>query len=324
MALLNNCRFIATAGGFTNWTYSSAVGGCQSPAAAGAVDGTKYTFIAISQDLMQFEIAQGNYTASGSVFARTTVLYNSAGTGTGAGQSGAGALINFASAPQVAIIAAKEDIALTPASWTRTVINITGAGTYNRKPGCTAINVRMVGGGGGGGSSGTAALHDGAGGGNTVFGSLQCNGGNGGSGGGGSTGGVGGAASGGDLNYTGGIGGGVNGGSNVGGAGGGNAGGQGGVSFFGGAGMSPAGSNPGIAAVASSGSGGSGASAYAPGSIAGACGGGAGGYLEKLIVNPAASYSYTVGTGGAGGAAGTGGFAGGSGGSGIIIIDEYY
>jgi hypothetical protein len=46
--------------------------------------------------------------------------------------------------------------------------------------------------------------------------------------------------------------------------------------------------------------------------------GGAGGYVEKLITSPAATYSYAVG---AGGAAATGGQAGGSG---VIIIDEHY
>jgi hypothetical protein len=51
-------------------------------------------------------------------------------------------------------------------------------------------------------------------------------------------------------------------------------------------------------------------------------GGGAGGYVEKLITSPAATYTYTVGTGGAGGAAGT--LAGGNGAAGIIIVDEFY
>jgi hypothetical protein len=55
-------------------------------------------------------------------------------------------------------------------------------------------------------------------------------------------------------------------------------------------------------------------------------GGGAGGYIDALIVNPATSYAYAIGSGGAGGTAGTGtsAHAGGSGGSGVIIIDEHY
>jgi hypothetical protein len=53
-------------------------------------------------------------------------------------------------------------------------------------------------------------------------------------------------------------------------------------------------------------------------------GGGAGAYIEALISNPSATYSYAVGSGGAGGTAGTSGFAGGTGGSGYIEITEYY
>jgi len=53
-------------------------------------------------------------------------------------------------------------------------------------------------------------------------------------------------------------------------------------------------------------------------------GGGAGGYIKAMIVNPNATYSYSVGAGGTGGTAGTSGTAGGAGGSGIIIVTEYY
>lgn len=109
-AFLDNCRFIPTAGGTTDWIFSSAVGGCQSPALAGAVDTRKYKFIAISSDLTQWEISEGAYTASSGTFARTAVLYNSSGTGTATGQSGAGSKINFAAAPNVAIIGIKEDL----------------------------------------------------------------------------------------------------------------------------------------------------------------------------------------------------------------------
>ncbi|QIP08534.1 hypothetical protein [Bradyrhizobium symbiodeficiens] len=109
-ALLNNCRFIPTAGGTTDWVYSSAVGGCQSPVLAGAVDGRKYKFIAISSDLTQWEIAEGAYTAASGTFARTTVYCNSSGSGAAAGQSGAGSKISFAAAPNVAIVGVKEDL----------------------------------------------------------------------------------------------------------------------------------------------------------------------------------------------------------------------
>ena len=53
-------------------------------------------------------------------------------------------------------------------------------------------------------------------------------------------------------------------------------------------------------------------------------GGGAGGYVEKIIASPSATYSYAVGAGGTAGTAGSGGSAGGAGGSGIIIVEAYY
>lgn len=109
-AFLNNCRFIPTAGATTDWVYASTVGGCQSPALAGAIDGRKYKFIAISTDLTQWEIAEGAYTAATGTFARATVLYNSSGSGTAAGQSGSGSKINFTAAPNVAIVGVKEDL----------------------------------------------------------------------------------------------------------------------------------------------------------------------------------------------------------------------
>lgn len=109
-AFLNNCRFIPAAGATTDWVYASTVGGCQSPALAGAIDGRKYKFIAISTDLTQWEIAEGAYTAASGTFARTTVLYNSSGSGTASGQSGAGTKISFTVAPNVAIVGVKEDL----------------------------------------------------------------------------------------------------------------------------------------------------------------------------------------------------------------------
>src|SRR5689334_13621542 len=102
-AFLDVCRFNPTAGGTSDWTYSSAVTGYQSPASANAVNGRIYKFRAESLDLSQWELAEGAYNSSSGAFARTTVLYNSAGTGTL--QSGAGARINFSTAPQVAIVA---------------------------------------------------------------------------------------------------------------------------------------------------------------------------------------------------------------------------
>src|SRR5215471_18564855 len=109
-AFLDNCRFVPTSGGTSDWTYVSTVGGCQSPSLAGATNGTKYKFLAVSTDLTQWEIAEGVYTSSTGTFPRTTVLYNSSGTGVATGQSGAGAKLSFSSVPQVAIIGIKEDL----------------------------------------------------------------------------------------------------------------------------------------------------------------------------------------------------------------------
>jgi hypothetical protein len=93
-AFLDLCRFVASAGGTTDWTYSSTVSPYISPANAGAVNGRTYKVRAESADLTQWEVSEGSYSSAGAgSFARTTVLYNSAGTGTL--QSGAGSKINF-------------------------------------------------------------------------------------------------------------------------------------------------------------------------------------------------------------------------------------
>lgn len=110
------CRFNPTAGGTTAWTYSSAVQGYQSPAAAGLVNGAQYSYRAESADLTQWENGQGIWNSSTGVLTRAKVISNSSGTGTGTGQSGAGTLINFTAAPQVAIVALAEDLTVTNAA----------------------------------------------------------------------------------------------------------------------------------------------------------------------------------------------------------------
>lgn len=108
--LLDVCRFNPTLGGTTDWTYSSAVTGYQSPTAAGVVNSSVYSYRAESADLTQWEVGAGAYNTGTGVLARTTVLFNSSGTGTGAGQSGAGTKISFSTVPQVAIVALAEDL----------------------------------------------------------------------------------------------------------------------------------------------------------------------------------------------------------------------
>lgn len=109
-AFIDNCGFVPTAGGTTDWTYSTTMaGGYMSPSDAGAVNSRPYAVHAYSSDHSQWEIAEGNYSSSGAgSFARTTVLYNSSGTGTK--QGGAGTKINFSSAPSVVVIAEKRSM----------------------------------------------------------------------------------------------------------------------------------------------------------------------------------------------------------------------
>jgi hypothetical protein len=103
-------RFRATLGSTTDWVVSTAIGGCQIPSAANVLNGTNYKVYAVSDDLTQWEISTGAYNSGTTTFPRTTVLYNSSGTGTATGQSGAGTKINFTLAPQVSVVALAEDL----------------------------------------------------------------------------------------------------------------------------------------------------------------------------------------------------------------------
>lgn len=102
-AFLDVCRFNPTLGGTTDWTVSTAVTGYQTPASAGAINGALYRYRAESADLSQWEIGYGLYTVSGTVLARTTVLFNSSGTT---------AKINFTLVPQVGVVALAEDLSV--------------------------------------------------------------------------------------------------------------------------------------------------------------------------------------------------------------------
>lgn len=98
-AYLNICRFVPVAGGITDWTVGTAVNGFVTPATAGAIDGTVYSYRAESADYSQWEVGFG--TITNNVLARTTVMFNNLGTAE---------KINFAVIPQVAIVALKEDL----------------------------------------------------------------------------------------------------------------------------------------------------------------------------------------------------------------------
>jgi hypothetical protein len=186
-----------------------------------------------------------------------------------------------------------------------------GSGTHTITSGATRINVRLVGGGGGGGA---AKSNSGGNGGDSTFSTVTAGGGGGGFTNGGQ-GGASGIPTGGDINIRGGNGGAgsINGSTN-------SQGGAGGSSAFGGGGGESASNGAGLAGALNSGGGGSGGGDTAANTSGG--GGGAGGYAEKLIVSPAASYSYAVGAAGTAGAAGSN--AGGAGAAGIIIVDEFF
>lgn len=184
-----------------------------------------------------------------------------------------------------------------------------GSGTYTTPTGVRRIFVRVLGGGGGGGAVITNA---GAAGSNSSFNSVVAVGGSGGQVGG-STGGAGGTGGSGTASLR--I---AGGGGDDGSPSSDTRSGRGGNSSLGSGAAGVLAPSAGANAPANSGGGGSGA--CASGAPSG-CGGG-GEYLELVIDNPGASYSYAVGAGGAGGAAGTN--AGGNGGSGIVIVDETY
>lgn len=199
---------------------------------------------------------------------------------------------------------------------TRTVITSGTGATYTTPAGATRIDVWMIGGGGGGSVGGTA-FAAGTTGGNTTFGTLTAQGASA-SATPGNTPTNTATASNGDDNSSGGAAAGTNGtGANASGT-------NGASSPRGGAGAGGANSTgAGGDAKANTGSGGGGgASSGASGSAA--PGGGHGAWLKKLIVSPAATYTYTVGTGGAATSAPANGTASGAGAAGIIIVDEFY
>ena len=177
-----------------------------------------------------------------------------------------------------------------------------GSGTYTLPANCKAIWVRCV----GGGSSGATYIADNATGGNTTFSTLSANAASAGTGG---RAGAGGTASGGDINISGSAGGSGTASSTV------PAAGNGGSSFFGGGGIGGIPGGAGSDAGTNSGSGGGGG---AVSSTTGRAGGSAGGYCEKLINSPSATYSYAVGAGG------TAPANAGAGGAGLIIVMEFY
>lgn len=109
VSFLNNVLFTASSIGTGDFVVNAAVPGYQTPLLAGAVNGETYRYHAETTDKAQWEIGYGVYTSATQTLARTTVLYNSAGTGSGSGQSGAGSKISFAGTPRVGLVALAQD-----------------------------------------------------------------------------------------------------------------------------------------------------------------------------------------------------------------------
>jgi hypothetical protein len=213
------------------------------------------------------------------------------------------------------------------------------AATYTTPVGATYLKVELVGGGGGGGGSSTngGGAGNGGNGGQTTFGisagtgSTDLVSGGGGAGGQG-LGGSAGSGGTGTINLP------AYGFTQAGGKGGASgggvatantqaSGGDGGVSCFGGNGSGGQNSAAtGIAAQTNSGSGGGGGGYSTGGTTLGyaGAGGSAGGCAFAIVPNPAASYTYTIGSAGSAGTAGTSGTTGGAGGTGAIRVTAYY
>jgi hypothetical protein len=199
----------------------------------------------------------------------------------------------------------------------RQILTSGSGATYTTPIGVRQLRIRMIGGGGGGGGASAATVVGGSNGGFTSFDNASAN-----------VKAVGGVASpGGASGYGSTPGTGTANNRVIGNAGtptsngltGSIPAGTGGGSQFGGSpGLTSGTTQNGASAQANSGAGGSGAIGSN-----GNCGGGgqAGEYVELIINNPAASYTYTIGAGGAGGVSTNNG---GAGGSGVIIVDEIY
>lgn len=193
----------------------------------------------------------------------------------------------------------------------------TGA-TLIRPPGCTYVDVEMMGPGGGGGGTGAGGTGTAT---TLLGGTTNLSAGSGTGGASGSTGGTGGVATGGDVNIAGASGSGTPaiGGGRI------DPGGSGGSSAWGGSGgggQGAAGPSVGFAAAANSGSGGGGGGSSASGNSG--SGGGSGALCKKRIYDPPVSFTYTVGAKGTGGTGGANVSAGGDGGDGGIEVDFHF
>lgn len=209
--------------------------------------------------------------------------------------------------------------AITRTTPTRQLFSTPGSATYTTPAFCRQLRIRMVGGGGGGGANGGAGLGGAGAGTATVFNAIGAAGGAAGSGTGGQPGGPGGTGGNGGVGSASFRSAGQNGGTGI----------SSNVNFFtagaGTGGASLLGFGGVLASQSGVGPGGGGAGSGAASNTFGNGGGGGGGeYVELIINSPAATYSYTVGSGGTGGAGGSGGSTAGTGNGGEIIVEEIY
>ncbi|MBR1219425.1 hypothetical protein JQ557_15585 [Bradyrhizobium sp. U87765 SZCCT0131] len=98
---IDACGFNPASGGTGSFVVAAAITGYQTPASAGATNGTIYAYRAQSLDMSQWEIGFGTYSSATPTLARTTVTANSSG-GTSA--------INFSAAPSVFVTALSVDL----------------------------------------------------------------------------------------------------------------------------------------------------------------------------------------------------------------------
>jgi len=100
MAFLNDVKFTSTTSGTADFGIGAAVTGFQLPSAAGAVNGSTYSYTARTA-VGQFESGRGAWSSSGNTISRTTILDTSSGTGT---------KVNFSTAPTVILTALASDL----------------------------------------------------------------------------------------------------------------------------------------------------------------------------------------------------------------------
>lgn len=97
--LLDACGFVASAGGSVDFVVNTAITGYQTPASAGAVNSTVYSYRAQSSDLSQWENGTGPWAAGTNTLSRTTVTASSTGS-----------KVSFTAPPNVYITALAADL----------------------------------------------------------------------------------------------------------------------------------------------------------------------------------------------------------------------